>query len=400
LNLQYRARQGMMRAGGLFVRLWKPPPLEATRRVVLIRPDHLGDVLLLTPALARLRAALPDLDVTLYVDPSSCPVAFNGPEGIQIEAHAFPGITRGPKPHPLRPYVDLWFMAQHLKAGRYDAALILRPDHWWGGGAAGVARIPLVLGFDHPDTRPALTQVLPYSPRMHAGRANLLLIEALIARATGKPPRALPADDAALMRAHPLVFRLPQAARERAIDLLNGWGLDTPLIAINPGAGAAVKRWLPERWANVADVLAMRYGAAIALTGSANETALTARIAAAMTHPALDLAGKTDFPTLGAVYERTALVLGPDCGSLHLAVAVGAPTVHLYGPADVAQFGPWGDPARHVALTADRRDIPCLGCGDLSPSRPSAPPCLTILESADVLAVADRLLALPRTVRP
>ena len=119
-----------------------------------------------------------------------------------------------------------------------------------------------------------------------------------------------------------------------------------------------------------------------------------------MTHPALDLAGKTDFPTLGAVYERAALVLGPDCGSLHLAVAVGTPTVHLYGPADVAQFGPWGDPARHVALTADRRDIPCLGCGDLSPGRPPAPPCLTILESADVLAVADRLLALPRAVRP
>ncbi len=400
MNLQYLARQGMMRAGGLFVHLWRPPPLEAIRRVVLLRPDHLGDMLLLTPALARLRAALPDVDVTLYADPASCPVAFNGPEGIHVEAHAFPGITRGPKPHPLRPYVDLWFMAQHLRAGRYDAALILRPDHWWGGGTAGVARIPLVLGFDHPDTRPALTQSLPYVRRMHAGRANLLLIEALIARATGQPPRPLPSDDAALMRVHPLIFRVPQAARERANSLLNGWGLDTPLIAINPGAGAAVKRWLPERWANVADVLAMRYGAAIALTGSASEAALTARIAAAMTNPALDLAGKTDFPTLGAVYERAALVLGPDCGSLHLAVAVGTPTVHLYGPADVSQYGPWGDPARHVALTADRRDIPCLGCGDLSPSRPPAPPCLTILESADVLAVADRLLALPRAVRP
>src|SRR5438132_1249820 len=142
LSLQHLARQGMMRAGGLFVKRWKPPPLEAVRRVVLIRPDHLGDVLLLTPALARLREALPDVDVTLYVDPGSCPVAYNGPEGVHIEAHCFPGITRGPKPHPVRPYVDLWFMAQHLKAGNYDAALILRPDHWWGGGTAGVAGLP------------------------------------------------------------------------------------------------------------------------------------------------------------------------------------------------------------------------------------------------------------------
>lgn len=391
------ARRGMMRAGGLFVRLRHLPPPTAVRRVLLIRPDHLGDVLMLTPALARLREALPDLEITLYVDPSSCPVACNGPEGIAVEAHCFPGITRGPKPHPVRPYVDLWFLARHMQVGRYDAALILRPDHWWGGGVAGVARVPLVLGFDHPDTRPALTHSLPYVPRMHAARANLLLIEALIARATGQPPRALPPDDATLMTAHPMLFRVPDEARAKASDLLNGWGLDTPLIAINPSAGAPVKQWLPERWARVADALASRYGAAIVLTGAPGDESLTGEVTAAMTHPALDLTGKTDFPTLGAVYERAALVLGPDCGSLHLAVAVRTPSVHLYGPADVARYGPWGNPARHVAITADRRDIPCLGCGDLAPSRPPAPPCLTIIEAADLLAVADRLLALPCT---
>ncbi len=114
-----------------------------------------------------------------------------------------------------------------------------------------------------------------------------------------------------------------------------------------------------------------------------------------MQHSALDLAGKTDFATLGAVYERAALVLGPDCGSLHLAVAVRTPTIHLYGPADVAQYGPWGDPDRHIVMVADWRDIPCLGCGDLSLDRPPAPPCLTILQMADVLAMADRLLACP-----
>lgn len=399
MNLQYYARRGMMRIGGLFVQLWKPPPLEAVRRVVLIRPDHLGDVLLLTPALARLREALPDVDVTLYVDPTSCPIAYNGPEGIAVEAHCFPGITRGPKPHPVRPYVDLWFMAQHLKEGNYDAVLILRPDHWWGGGTAGVARIPLVMGFDHQDTRPALNHRLPYFPRMHAGRTNLLLIEALIAKANGTPPRALPADNVALMRAHPLVFRVPDTAREQATALLDGWGLDTPLIAINPSAGARVKQWLPERWAQAADILASRYGAAIVLTGAPGDEALTGEVAAAMRHPALDLAGKTDFPTLAAVYERAALVLGPDCGSLHLGVAVRTPTIHLYGPADVAQYGPWGDPERHVAMVASVLDIPCLGCGDLSRDRPPAPPCLTILQVADMLAVAERLLALPHIVR-
>ncbi len=56
-------------------------------------------------------------------------------------------------------------------------------------------------------------------------------------------------------------------------------------------------------------------------------------------------------------------------------------------------YGPWGDPAKHIVLTADVRDIPCLGCGDLSPERPAAPPCLTVLHVADVLAAADRAMA-------
>lgn len=386
------AHGALMRAGGLWMHVRKTRAPDPIRSVVLIRPDHLGDVLLLTPALARLREALPELAVTVQVGPWACPVAQNGPEGITVEALAFPGFARGPKPHPMRPYVDLWFAARHFREAEYDAALILRDDHWWGGGAAAMGMIPLVLGFDHPATRPALTARLPWTPRDHAARTNLLLVEALIARATGQPPRPLAAEDRDLIRQHPLVFRVPEAARRRAAALLDGLGPETPLIAIAPGAGVAVKRWLPERWARVADTLAAQYDAAIVLTGGPGEEPLTAQVAAAMRHPALDLAGKTDFPTLGALYARCALVLGPDCGSLHLAVAVGTPSIHLYGPADVRQFGPWGDRARHVVVAADRADIPCLGCGDLSPGRPPTPPCMMILEAADVLTVAERLL--------
>jgi heptosyltransferase-2/heptosyltransferase-3 len=382
-----------MQAGGLWMHVRTTRSSAPIRRVILIRPDHLGDVLLLSPAVARLRAALPDLDVTLMVDPLSCPVALNGPEGVTVEASTFPGITRGPKPHPMRPYVDLWFTARHLREGNYDAALILRDDHWWGGGAAAMGLIPLVIGFDHPATRPALTDRLPWTPRDHAARTNLVMIEALISRVTGKPQRLLPADDRELMRQHPLVFRVPEPARRRAAELLDGCGPDTPLIAVNPGAGAPVKRWLPERWAQVADALAARHGAAIVLTGAPGEEALTAAVAQSMARPVLDLAGKTDIATLVALYERCALVLGPDSGSLHFAVAADAPSIHLYGPADARKYGPWGDPARHVVITANRLDIPCLGCGDLSPSRPPAPPCMTILEAADLLTVADRLLA-------
>ncbi len=391
MALRDRFHRALMTVGGVYMRVWPPAPVREIRRVVLLRPDGLGDVLMLTPALARLRAALPDASCTLEVGPWAMPVAQHGPEGFHIEAVAFPGMGRGPKPHPMRPYVDLWFESQHLARGGYDAAVILRPDHWWGGSVAAVGRIPYILGFDTRDVRPALSEVVPFDPHMHSSRANLVLIERLIAKATGQPTRPLPPDDATLAIQHPLVFRVPEAARTAATSLLRDVSPEAPLVAINPGT-AAVKRWPLDRWARVADALIAQYGAAVVLSGTRDEAPLTAAVAAAMTRPALDLAGRTDFPTLGAVYERAALVLGPDCGSLHLAVAVGTPTVHLYGPADPAKFGPWGDPTRHVVLTANRDDIPCLHCGDLSPERPAAPPCMTALTEAHILAAAERLL--------
>lgn len=395
MALRDRFHRALMTIGGVYMRVWPPRPARAIRRVVLLRPDGLGDVLMLTPALARLRAALPDVTFALEVGPWAMPVAQHGPEGFHIEAVAFPGMGRGPRPHPMRPYVDLWFESQHLARSGYDAAVILRPDHWWGSGVAGIGRVPHILGFDTPDVRPGLTEVVPFDPHMHSSRANLVLIERLIAKATGQPVRPLPPDDATLARQHPLVFRVPESARASAAALLCDVPPHAPLVAINPGT-AAVKRWPLDRWARVADALIDRCGAAVVLTGTREEAPLTAAVAAAMTRPALDLAGRTDFPALGATFERAALVLGPDSGSLHLAVAVGTPTVHLYGPADPAKFGPWGDPARHVVLHASREEIPCLHCGDLSPERPPAPPCMVALTEAHVLAAAERLLGQER----
>ena len=193
LNLQYRARQGMMRAGGLFVQLWKPAPLEAIRRVVLIRPDHLGDVLLLTPALARLRAALPDLDVTLYVDPSSCPVAFNGPEGIAGRG------ARLPRHHAR---AEAASACAHMSISGSWRSISRRatttPRSSCGptiGGAAGRRAWRASRSSSASITRtraPRSRRRCRYVPRMHAGRANLLLIEALIARATGQAAARAP----------------------------------------------------------------------------------------------------------------------------------------------------------------------------------------------------------------
>jgi heptosyltransferase-2/heptosyltransferase-3 len=134
---------------------------------------------------------------------------------------------------------------------------------------------------------------------------------------------------------------------------------DDPLVCIHPGAGAPVKLWRKEGWARVADALVEGYRAKVILTGSASEEPLVQAIAERMASQPLVAAGQTTLGQLAALMARCRLALGVDSGPLHLAVAVGTPTVHLYGPVDSRTFGPWGDPARHIVLTSDMDCIPC-----------------------------------------
>ncbi|MFN8475953.1 MAG: glycosyltransferase family 9 protein [Anaerolineae bacterium] len=348
-------------------------------RVLLIRPDHLGDVLLMTPALAALRATWPAAHVTCLVGPWSEAVVRRNPHVDTVLTLPFPGFTRQAKPNAWDPYALAWREAQRLR-GRFDIALVLRFDHWWGALVAALAGIPLRVGYDVPDVAPLLTTRVPYAADTHATALNLALVEAL----TGRP---LPPDPTLW----PLEFPVTAAERADAEAWLaaRGVGPRERLVAIHPGAGADVKLWAGESWSQVADTLADE-GARILLTGSAGEAHLTAEVQARMRHAAIDAAGGTPLPRLAALLERCSLVLGPDAGILHLATAVGTPTVRLYGPIDPRKFGPWGDPARHRVVLA-QPPLACQFCDRLDYPAADLPlhPCVRWITVAQTLAAAS-----------
>ena len=178
-----------------------------------------------------------------------------------------------------------------------------------------------------------------------------------------------------------------------AVDWLAAHGVapGRPLIAIHPGAGAAVKQWPLAAWATVADGLNSTFGAQILLTGGASERSLTQALGVALRQPALDSAGATPLGQLAALQARCALVLGSDSGPLHLAVAVGVPTVHLYGPVAHAKFGPWGDPARHVVVATDWACAPCNQL-DWPAAVLAQHQCMAAITPERVLAAAGILL--------
>lgn len=362
-----------LQAAGMFY--GRPRGRPAPRSVLLIRPDHLGDVLFLTPALHALRAALPVARVSLLVGPWSTGVVTANRDLDEVVTCTFPGFERKDKGNALAPYRLLSKTADELR-GRFDTAVVLRFDHWWGAWLAAAAGIERRIGYDWPETHPFLTEALPYRSGRHEVQQNAALLEALAPGAAAElgPTRYVVQPDDRAWAAE----RLAQVSR--------------PRVAIHPGAGAAVKHWPVEYWAAVGQDLVRAKNASIVLTGGPGERSLTAGVAREMQAPALDLAGQTTLGQLAAVYERCDLVLGSDSGPLHLAVAVDAATVHLYGPVPVEKFGPWGPAERHLVLHSP---FTCAPCDRLAWPIESLPlhGCMAAIPPAQVIAAALKLLS-------
>ncbi len=373
---------GLQLAGAWLSRRVPTPPTP--KKILLIRPDHLGDLLFLTPALRHLRQSLPEAHLSLLVGPWGLPIVQNNPHVDDILTCDFPGFTRQPKPSPWQPYRYLHEMAHTLKKHRFDAAIVFRFDHWWGAWLAAVAGIPRRVGYATDSVRPFLTASLPYIEGLHEVEQNFRLVQFFISGGDEIPARDAIGNTE---------FFVPDAGRRWALNWLHEAPPDSthPLVVIHPGAGAAVKLWRVEAWAQVADALAADFSAQIVLSGSSAERELCAAIAEKTAASTVNAAGETTLPHIAAIMARAALVIGPDTGPVKLAAAVGARTLSLYGPVDAEKFGTWGNPRRHRIL---RAGLACQPCNHLafSAGELDAHFCVRGLSAAGVIAAAQGML--------
>ncbi len=366
------------------LRSQRPGALPHAPRILLVRPDHIGDVLFATPALRVLRKAYPDAHLACLIGPWARAALQGNPHLDEIIICEFPGFRRKPKSSLFAPYQLLLKWAERVRQQHFDMAIVLRFDHWWGALLAYLARIPRRIGYAMPECRPFLSQALPYVSERHEVQQNLALVQ----QAIEEGELTLPEDRLGIE------FAVPDQDRQWAAHYMseNGITAGQDVIAIHPGAGATVKLWRPEAWGQVGDALTARYPARIIVTGGPEELDLAWSVYAHMHAAAIVAAGRTTLSQLAALFQQCRLVLGPDCGPLHLAAAVGTPTIHLYGPVDARKFGPWGDPGRHIVLTSERGCIPCNRLDYAAEELPDHP-CVREVTAELVLQAADRLLA-------
>ena len=135
-------------------------------------------------------------------------------------------------------------------------------------------------------------------------------------------------------------------------------GSERPLVVIHAGAtNGAAKRWPAAYWSWVAARL-VADGVVVALAGGPEDRPLAQEIRQRAGRDVIDLAGATSLPALLALLERASVVASGDSGPMHLAVALGRPTVAIHGPTDPAISGPY-DRSR---ATVVRHDLPCSPC--------------------------------------
>jgi len=384
-------------------------------RVLLVRPDHLGDVLMATPAVELLRKALPDAHLTMMVGPWSEAVARRDPLLDDVVVCPFPGFTRAARGSPLAPYRLLWRIASDVKAGHYDAALVLRFDHWWGAWMAALAGIPVRVGCRVRECAPFLTEAIDPPGRVHWVAQSMAVASRLLekwdsastpgigapvgsqspGRASSKPrfhqgsvsrrPRNADVGQGYVLGVPPLRFSLTWDDERLAGELWAEVDLNprVPVVAFHPGTGSPVKLWSREHWVALGRALAAQ-GAQVLVTGSPEEAGLAERIAREIPG-GRSLAGRTDVGALAGLFRRCRLVVGVDNGPLHLAVAVGTPTVHLFGPSDPAIYGPWGDAGRHRVVSAGWPGAPCSRL-DLPVPEGISPPCMNAITPEQVAA--------------
>ncbi|MDB6117592.1 MAG: Heptosyltransferase [Verrucomicrobiaceae bacterium] len=343
------------------------PALNEIKSVAVFRALQLGDLLCLVPALRALRAALPQAHITLIGLPwaSDFVRRFSAYLDDFVE---FPGHPALPERQVKEQAVDVFFESMRMR--HFDLALQMH------GSGPVVNAILATCGPGHlaafslsPADRLGEGTFIPWPTEGHEVHRFLQLT------------RSLGIPDQGDHLEFPF-FDEDHAEFARVATLLPS---DRPYVCVHAGARMRTRRWLPERFAEVADGLA-RKGYHIVLTGSRDELELVSRVEEAMTMPAINMADRTSMGGLATVLSHAALLVCNDTGVSHVATGVGVPSVVLTMGSDPLRWAPL-DNELHPAIV---HEVSCRPCYlDVCPVGHL---CATKITAEEVLAKATALL--------
>jgi ADP-heptose:LPS heptosyltransferase len=346
------------------------------RRIVCLRLERIGDLLMTIPAIVDLKEAFPSASIDLVVGTWNRDVASVIPGIDRIETLDASWLSRNAGG---RGAMSLTGEARRWRSRRYDLAINFEPDI---RGNLVMAAIGAAwnAGFVSGGGSALLDTALDYDTTIHTSDNARALVRAIASVAPSRERAS---------RTSPL--RIPAANRDEAARLLARFN-GARSVGIHVSAGRAIKQWPETRFRDVAEHLVRDRNAAIVLTGAVGDRAQVDVVRAALpSSRVLDLTDGVNLLTAAAVLERLDLLVTGDTGPMHLAHAVGTPVVAVFGPSDPVRYAPRGLHDRVVHV-----DIPCSPCNRIRvpPARCTGhtPDCLAGVEVSAVLRAIDDVL--------
>lgn len=280
------------------------------KKILVVRTDRIGDVILTTPAIKALRNAYPEAHITVLVTPMTKELV-EGNECIdEVLVDDRHGVHNG-----LKGYLKLIAEIRHKQ---FDCALIYHTKKRTNA-LCFLSGIPVRIGYKNNKFGFLLT--VPLEDKRHRGEQHEAQYCLDVLKELDIDARDLslyvPVNERSLQW-------VSQFQTEYAITDKN------TLIGIHPGASDSAKQWTPQRFAQLIDALRDRYGATIVLIGNALSGRSAQTIQSLAKNPVIDLTGATTVGQLAALMTRCDLLISNDSGPVHVAAGVGTPVISIF----------------------------------------------------------------------
>jgi heptosyltransferase-2 len=336
------------------------------KRILIVRTDRIGDVLLTTPVIKALRDNLPTAYIVIMVNPSALDIVKDNPYLDEVIVYDKENLHRG-----------IWrnfkFILD-LRRKKFDLALVLHTKNrtniicWLSGIKNRVGYYNKKFGFlltkKLEDTRPE-------------GKKHEVDYCLDVVRAIGIEPK-----DRGLFMPKDEVW-LQNFLRENNIS--DG----DRLVCIHPGASCISKRWFADRFAQVSDILIEKYNVKILVICGEDNISYSKEMISKMRNRVLDLSGKISLRQLASLLSRCSLLISNDSGPVHISTAVGCPVISIFGRNQKGlspiRWRPLGK--KDVVL---HKEVGCIDCLAHNCQKNFA--CLRAITVADVLEAVDSVL--------
>ncbi len=351
---------------------------QRAEKILCIRLDSLGDILMTTPAMRALKEDHPARRLTLLTSRSGASIAPLIPEVSETFVYDPPWMKASAPPRDSNMEFQ---MIESLRQSGFDAAVIFTTFSQSPLPAAlmtFLAGIPLRLAHCRENPYYLLTDWVHEID--HVGQAKI--------RHEVRRQLDLVASVGCRTKNEHLSLAVPPTGLDTIDDCLEEAGLDVsqPWAIIHPGSTAPSRRYPPESFARVAQKLASSHGVQILFTGTEPETDLIESIREKMRTDSFSLAGKLGIGELAALISRTPLLISNNTGPVHMAAALETPVVDIYALTN-PQHTPWMVPHRTLF-----HDVPCKYCyKSICPIGHHN--CLRLVSPEDVVKAALELLA-------